>query len=63
MRWEGTDSRFNLSAPILKATIPELLGDGFHRQLKAVLKFWTDIELKNLDRVRAGVYTFTMPDG
>lgn len=62
-QWEGTDFRFNLSAPILRATIPELLNDDLHRQLKAVLKFWTDIELTNLDRVRAGVYTFTMPHG
>ena len=56
---DGT--RFSLSAPILEASIPETLDGEFVKRAKAVLQFWIDIDLENLDRLRSGVLNFKVP--
>jgi hypothetical protein len=61
-QWEGNTS-FSLSAPILNASIQELLDDAFHRNAWKVLDFWIGFDLENLARIRAGIHSFRMPDG
>ncbi len=56
---DGT--RFSLSAPIIEASILETLDDDFVKRAKAVLQFWIDIDLENLDRLRSGVLNFKVP--
>jgi hypothetical protein len=51
----------SLSAPILDFTIQQLLNKDFHRKAWDILKFWCAADLANLDRIRAGLHTFTMP--
>jgi hypothetical protein len=60
-QWEGSDERLSLRAPILDASVHELLDDDFHRNAWRVLKFWIDIDLENLVRVKNGIYSFRMP--
>src|SRR5262245_31013852 len=52
---------FSLSARILNASVQDLLDDNFHRNAWEVLRFWISIELDNLQRILAGLHTFTMP--
>jgi hypothetical protein len=52
---------FSLSAPILKAPVQDLLDDNFHRNAWEVLRWWISIDLDNLQRIGAGLYTFKMP--
>jgi len=61
VQWDNGET-FSLSAPILKATINELLDDDFHRRIWKVLRFWIDVDLENLARIQAGIHSFKMPD-
>lgn len=54
-------NRFLLSAPIVEASIAELLDDQTHTQVGEILAFWIECERENLDRIRAGVHSFRMP--
>ncbi len=60
-QWEG-GSTFSLSAPVLDASLEQLLDDKFHRQAWEILRFWIDIDLENLARIKAGIHSFKMPD-
>jgi hypothetical protein len=53
---------FSLSAPILDASVSDLLDDAFHSEAAKVLKFWADIDVQNLARMTAGLHVFRMPD-
>jgi hypothetical protein len=60
MEWKnGTE--FSLSAPILDASVQDLLDDEFHRKASEVLRFWIEVDLANLQRIRAHIYSFTVP--
>ena len=61
-QWEG-GTKFSLSAPIIDATVQELLNDEFHRQVWKVLRFWIDVDLENLARIKAGIHSSKMPAG
>ncbi|MGH7147739.1 MAG: hypothetical protein ACREIJ_07560 [Nitrospiraceae bacterium] len=61
-QWSG-GSTFSLSAPILDATVQDLLDDQFHRTAWEVLRFWIGFDLENLARMRSGIHLFRMPDG
>lgn len=60
-QWEGSGT-FSLSAPILDASVEELLDEQFHRRAREVLHFWIGVDLKNLARMKAGIHSFKMPD-
>jgi len=60
-QWEG-GTTFSLSAPILDASVQDLLDDGFHRRAWEVLRFWIGFDLENLARIKAGIHSFRMPD-
>ncbi len=60
IQWEGSTT-FSLSAPILDASLQDLLDAQFHQRAREVLNFWIGVELKNLARIKAGVYLFEMP--
>jgi hypothetical protein len=60
-QWKG-GTTFSLSAPILDASIQDLLDDDFHRNAWEVLRFWICVDQDNLRRIRTGLHTFTMPD-
>ena len=60
-QWQGSTT-FPLSAPILDASVQELLDDQFHRQAWKVLNFWIGVDLENLARIKAGIHSFKMPD-
>ena len=60
-QWEG-GTTFSLSAPILDASVQDLLDDVFHRQAWEVLRFWIGFDLENLARIKAGIHSFRMPD-
>lgn len=60
-QWQGSTT-FSLSAPVLDASIKDLLNDDFHRQAWKVLHFWIDFDLENLARIKAGIHSFRMPD-
>lgn len=60
VQWEG-GTTFSLSAPVLDATVQELLDDEFHRQAWEVLRFWIGFDLENISRIKAGIYSFRMP--
>ena len=55
------NTEFPLGAPILDASVVELLDDEFHKRAKEVLRFWIDVELENLARIKAGIHSFKMP--
>lgn len=59
-QWTG-NTDFSLSAPVIDASIEQLLDDDFRRKTATVLRFWTDIEECNLARIRGGIHSFTMP--
>lgn len=59
-QWEG-GTTFSLSAPVLDASVQELLGDDFHREAWEVLRFWIDFDLENIARIKAGIHSFRMP--
>lgn len=59
-QWTGSTT-FSLSAPILQASVEDLLHDELHARAKEVLGFWIGVDLENLFRMRAGVHSFTMP--
>jgi hypothetical protein len=58
--WQGGSS-FSLSAPILDASVQDFLDDGFHRKARGVLQSWIARDQENLQRIRAGLYTFNVP--
>jgi hypothetical protein len=60
-QWEGSTT-FSLSAPVLDASVQELLDEDFHRQAWEVLRFWIGFDLENLARIKAGIHSFRMPD-
>jgi hypothetical protein len=53
--------RFSLGAPILDASVEELLDDTFHANAWNVLRFWIDVEQSNLAEIRGGRRQFRMP--
>jgi hypothetical protein len=59
-QWEG-GTTFSLSAPILEASIQDLLDNDFHRNAWEVLRSWISNDLDNLQRIRAGLHSFKMP--
>src|SRR5580658_6170917 len=63
--WPGTESgdqwTFGLGAPILDFSLQDTLQDRFTDRAKRVLEFWLEVDQKNLLRVQAGIYSFTMP--
>jgi hypothetical protein len=61
-QWQG-DTTFSLSAPILDVSISELFDDEMHRRASDVLRYWIDVDLENLARIRNGIRTFAMPGG
>jgi hypothetical protein len=58
----GDGWKFSLSAPILDFSMTEILDDAFHESATKVLDMWLEIERQNLLRVKAGIYSFKMPD-
>src|SRR5215471_5851602 len=58
--WE-IGSSFELKAPILNFTIQEALDDAFRARLAAVLKFWIDIDMENIFRIKCGNHNFQAP--
>jgi len=59
-QWEG-GATFSLSAPVLDASVQELLDEDFHRNAWEVLHFWISVDLDNLQRMKTGLYSFSMP--
>lgn len=59
-QWEGSTT-FSLSAPVLDASVQDLLDDQFYLQAWKVLHFWIGVDLENLARIRAGIHSFQMP--
>ena len=59
-QWEGNNT-FSLSAPVLDASIQDLLQDEFHEKAREVLQFWIGVDAANLDRRKAGIHSFEMP--
>jgi hypothetical protein len=55
--WE-IGSSFELKAPILNFTIQQALDDTFRAQLAAVLKFWIEIDMENIFRIKCGNHNF-----
>jgi hypothetical protein len=49
-----------LAAPILDFTINDL-DDDFRSQVKSVLKFWIDIDVENMARIKNGIQQFVVP--
>jgi Domain of unknown function (DUF4365) len=58
--WQGGSS-FSLSAPVLDASLQDLLDDDFHRNAWDVLHSWIDRDQENLQKIRARLYTFKVP--
>ncbi len=54
-------SNYLLGDPVLDFTIPDLLDEEKFIKLKAVLKYWVDIDSKNIDRYRIGLRTLRAP--
>src|SRR5437016_9847846 len=59
-QWEGRNT-FSLSAPVLAASIQDLLQDDVRKKAREVLQFWIDVDAANLDRLKAGIHSFQMP--
>jgi hypothetical protein len=59
-QWEG-NNRFSLSAPVLEASMQELLRDEFHENARKVLRKWIDIDMANLARLKDGIRSFQLP--
>jgi len=60
VQWRGSNS-FSLSAPIVALTLNDMMNEAIMENVKAVLHSWIDVEMDNLNRVRAGVLEFIMP--
>lgn len=58
--WDGSTT-FSLGAPIIEASVKDLLDDTFHRNVWEVLRFWIDLEQENLKHVTTGIHTFRGP--
>jgi hypothetical protein len=58
--WEE-GSNFELRAPILNFSIQDALDSGFRERIAAVLKFWIDIDMKNIFRIKSGNHHFQTP--
>jgi hypothetical protein len=50
-----------LAAPILDFTINDILDEDFRSQVKSVLKFWIDIDVENMARIKNGIQQFKVP--
>src|SRR6266436_144320 len=60
-KWDFVSS-FNLDAPILDFTLPEILDDPVKiEEVKSVLKFWIDFDVENLVRIKNGIQLFKVP--
>ena len=59
-QWEG-NNKFSLSAPILDASVQDLLQDEFYEKAREVLQFWIEIDMANINRLKAGIHSFEMP--
>jgi len=53
--------RFSLGAPIIRMGIAELHKSEEHRRFESTLRFWIDVDQRNLQRLDAGVYEFLVP--
>jgi hypothetical protein len=58
--WEMGIS-FELKTPILNFAIQEALDDAFHARVAGVLKFWIDIDMENIFRIKCGNHNFQAP--
>ncbi|MBI3245659.1 MAG: hypothetical protein HYZ50_04025 [Deltaproteobacteria bacterium] len=59
-QWKGSNT-FSLSAPVLDASVQDLLDNEFHQKAREILRFWIDVDGANLDRLKAGIHSFQMP--
>jgi hypothetical protein len=59
-QWMGSNT-FSLSAPVLEASLEDLLRDDFYENARNVLRVWIDIDMANLDRLKAGIHSFQLP--
>jgi len=59
-QWTGSN-KFSLGAPVLNASVQDLLQDEFHEKAREVLQFWIAVDVANLDRRKAGIHSFEMP--
>src|SRR5208282_1383177 len=58
----GNEGAFDLSAPILDFGLQEIEEGTFRQRAALILKYWIDVEQENLQLVRHGLRSFTMPD-
>ena len=47
--------------PVIDVSLQDFLDDKVHKQIKKVLKYWIDIDLENLQRLKMGIHEFQMP--
>jgi hypothetical protein len=52
---------FKLGAPILDFTIQQVLDPDFRAQVKKVLKYWIDVDVENLFRIKSGMHFVWTP--
>jgi hypothetical protein len=58
--WENGEA-FSLSAPIIRATIADLIDDEKMERLRNVFQCWVRFDRENCDLVRQGLLRFRMP--
>jgi hypothetical protein len=58
----GVGSRQALGEPILDFTIAQLTNDGFHAQVRDVLRNWLRCDETNINWLQAGLRRFSRPD-
>ena len=58
--WENGE-KFSLSAPIIRATLADLIDDEKMESLRNVFRCWVRFDRENCDLVRQGLLRFRMP--
>jgi len=58
-QWKGSNT-FSV-APVVDASLGQLLQDDFRGNTKKVLRSWIDIDMANLDLLKEGIHSFRMP--
>lgn len=59
--WEGLAEAFSLSAPIIRATLHDLIDEERMNALRKVFQLWVAFDRDNCDLVRRGLLRFRMP--
>ncbi len=59
--WNGGESEYSLSAPILRITLSDLINDERMEQYRTVLSAWIDMDRANCDLMRQGLLRYRMP--